>query len=68
MATSLKRHGIVTDTIEIDPAIAEAAEDFFNFAPSGETIISGARYEIRQLQGPYDWLFSMSLQADPSLI
>ncbi|SFM01893.1 Spermidine synthase [Nitrosomonas nitrosa] len=54
MATRLQRHGIVTDTIEIDPAIAEAAKDYFDFVPSGKTIIGDARYEIRQLQGSYD--------------
>lgn len=54
MATSLKSHGILTDTIEIDPAIADAAVDYFDFKPTGKTIIGDARYEIRQLQGPYD--------------
>lgn len=54
MVTSLKHHGIVTDTIEIDPAIAEAARDYFAFVPTGKTLIGDARYEIRQLQGPYD--------------
>lgn len=54
MATSLRGHGITTDTIEIDPAIAEAARDYFAFVPTGKTIIGDARYEIRRLQGPYD--------------
>ncbi len=54
MVTSLERHGIVTDTIEIDPAIVEAAHDYFAFTPTGKTIIGDARYEIRKLQGPYD--------------
>ncbi len=48
------RHGIVTDTLEIDPSVAEAAVAFFGFAPSGRAVVGDARYEIRRLQGPYD--------------
>jgi spermidine synthase len=44
----------VTDTLEIDPAVADAATDYFGFKPSGESIIGDARYEIRHLKGPYD--------------
>lgn len=54
MVSALKRHGIRTDTLEIDPAIAEAARDYFDFVPTGKAIIGDARYEIRKLQGPYD--------------
>lgn len=54
MATNLLRFGITTDTIEIDPAIAEAAQDYFDFKPTGKRIIGDARYEIRKLQGNYD--------------
>ncbi len=54
MAMTLKHHGVVTDTLEIDPAVAEAANTFFDFAPNGRTIIGDARYEIRQLEGKYD--------------
>lgn len=54
MAMTLKLHDIETDTLEIDPAVAEAARDYFNFTPTGRTIIGDARYEIRQLEGPYD--------------
>ncbi|MCB1985060.1 MAG: fused MFS/spermidine synthase [Burkholderiales bacterium] len=54
MATTLKRYGIQTDTLEIDPAVSDAARDYFNFEPTGKTIIGDARYEIRKLQGPYD--------------
>lgn len=54
MVTNLKHHGIMTDTIEIDPAVAEAAQNYFGFTPTGKTILGDARYEIRQLQGPYD--------------
>lgn len=54
MAMALKDYGIVTDTLEIDPAVAEAATQYFGFTPTGKTIIGDARYEIRQLKGPYD--------------
>ena len=49
-----KQHGIVTDTVEIDPAVADAADQFFGFVPSGRRIVGDARYEIAHLQGPYD--------------
>jgi spermidine synthase len=48
------RYGIVTDTLEIDPAVAEAASDYFGFKPTGQAIVGDARYEIRHLKGPYD--------------
>jgi spermidine synthase len=54
MAMTLKDYGIVTDTLEIDPAVAEAASKFFDFIPTGQTIIGDARYEIRQLKDSYD--------------
>lgn len=48
------RYGIVTDTLEIDPAVANAASDYFGFKPTGQSTVGDARYEIRHLQGPYD--------------
>ena len=48
------RYGIVTDTLEIDPAVADAAVDYFGFTPTGQSIVGDARYQIRHLQGPYD--------------
>ncbi len=55
MATTLRdRNGMVTDTLEIDPAIAEAASAYFGFTPTGRAIVGDARYEIRRLTGPYD--------------
>jgi len=54
MAMTLKLYGIETDTLEIDPAVAEAARDYFDFTPTGRTIIGDARYEIRQLEASYD--------------
>ncbi|ADJ28048.1 fused MFS/spermidine synthase [Nitrosococcus watsonii] len=55
MAMALEdRYGIVTDTLEIDPAVAEAATHYFDFSPTGQVIVGDARYEIRRLKGPYD--------------
>jgi spermidine synthase len=55
MAMTLRdRYGIVTDTLEIDPVVAEAAVEYFGFTPTGDARVGDARYEIRQLTGPYD--------------
>lgn len=48
------RYGIETDTLEIDPAVADAATHYFGFKPTGMAIVGDARYEIRHLKGPYD--------------
>lgn len=55
MAMTLRdRYGIVTDTLEIDPAVAEAATNYFGFKPNGKAIVGDARYEIRHLAEAYD--------------
>lgn len=55
MAMTLRdKYGIVVDTLEIDPAVAEAASNYFGFKPSGKAVIGDARYEIRHLTGQYD--------------
>ncbi len=55
MAMTLRdRYNIVTDTLEIDPAVAAAATNYFGFKPTGKQIVGDARYEIRHLAGPYD--------------
>jgi spermidine synthase len=55
MAMTLRdKYGIVTDTLEIDPAVAQAATDYFGFKPNGKAIVGDARYEIRHLNGTYD--------------
>lgn len=47
-------YGMLVDTLEIDPAVATAAVDFFGHHPSGRSIVGDARYEIQHLTGPYD--------------
>ncbi|MGZ4975694.1 MAG: fused MFS/spermidine synthase [Methylobacter sp.] len=55
MAKTLNDHyGIVADTLEIDPAVADAASNYFGFKPTGQAIVGDARYEIGHLKGPYD--------------
>ena len=54
VARDLKSQGIATDTIEIDPAVADAAQKFFHFEPTGRFLVGDARYEIRQLDRRYD--------------
>ena len=48
------RYNLTTDTLEIDPAVAEAAVNFFGYQPTGKAIVGDARYEIRHLTGSYD--------------
>ena len=48
------QYGMITDTLEIDPAVADAASKYFDFKPTGNAIVGDARYEIGHLKGPYD--------------
>jgi spermidine synthase len=54
VARDLKAQGVMTDTIEIDPAVAEAARRWFHFEPTGLFLVGDARYEIRNLSTRYD--------------
>lgn len=54
VARELKSQGLDTDTIEIDPAVADAAQRFFSFKPTGRFLIGDARYEIKRLDRQYD--------------
>lgn len=56
VARELKSKGVATDTIEIDPAVAQAALDYFQFSPTGKFLVGDARYEIRQLDKGYDFI------------
>lgn len=49
-----KQYGLEVDTLEIDPAVQDAAVKYFGFQANGASIVGDARYEIRHLQGPYD--------------
>lgn len=54
VAQDFKSQGIMTDTIEIDPAVADAARRWFHFEPTGLFLVGDARYEIRHLSTRYD--------------
>jgi spermidine synthase len=56
VATYLKSRGIVTDTIEIDPAVAEAAVGHFGFEATGRFLVGDARYVVRKLPERYDFI------------
>jgi len=54
LVNDLAKYGIETDSIEIDPAVAEAAQKYFSFKPTGKVIVGDARYRIKQLDQRYD--------------
>jgi len=54
VARDLKAQGVTTDTIEIDPAVADAARRWFHFEPTGLFLVGDARYEIKKLSTRYD--------------
>ena len=56
IARDLKSKGLITDTIEIDPVVADASLKYFNFTPTGEFIVGDARYEIKKLNKKYDFI------------
>jgi spermidine synthase len=49
-----QRYNMSVDTLEIDPAIAKAAVDYFDYKAEGKAIVGDARYEIRRLTDKYD--------------
>ena len=54
IANELAKRGVATDAVEIDPAVAQAARDYFLYQPSGALLVGDGRYEIRQLDKRYD--------------
>lgn len=56
IARDLKSKGLDTDTIEIDPAVADASLKYFNFKPTGDFIVGDGRYEIKKLKKHYDFI------------
>ncbi|WP_188149605.1 fused MFS/spermidine synthase [Teredinibacter waterburyi] len=54
LVNDLANYGVATDAIEIDPAVAYAANKYFNFKPTGKVIVGDARYQVRQLNETYD--------------
>lgn len=56
IARELKAKGLNTDTIEIDPVVAQASLNFFGFQPTGDFIVGDARYEVKKLNKEYDFI------------
>ena len=56
VARDFNARGIKTDTVEIDPAVADAALRYFDFRPDGAFIVGDARYEIKGLDKRYDFI------------
>ncbi len=56
VARDLRKAGITTDTIEIDPEVATAAREYFGYQPTGEFIVGDARFEIKRLKKRYDFI------------
>ena len=54
LVNDLANYGVFTDSIEIDPAVARAAKEFFSFKPTGKVIVGDARYHVQQLDETYD--------------
>lgn len=53
---ALEKRGVVTDAIELDPLVAEAALKWFKLEPPGKLIVGDARYEIKRLDKQYDFI------------
>lgn len=56
IATAFAAQGIATDALELDPAVAKAAQQYFLYEPAGTLRVGDARYEIRHLHEPYDFI------------
>lgn len=47
-------YGVRTDAIEIDPAVADAAKQYFSYQPTGKLLVGDARYQIKNIHKQYD--------------
>jgi len=56
LVEAYRQAGVVTDAMEIDPLVAQAAKEHFNFRSSGDLILGDARYHIRHSDNSYDWI------------
>jgi spermidine synthase len=51
-----KYHGIDTDVVEIDPAVARAAQGYFGFKPTGAVAVQDGRMFVERARGTYDFV------------
>lgn len=56
IAMAFAAQGIATDALELDPAVAQAAQQYFLYEPAGALRVGDARYEIRRLDQQYDFI------------
>ena len=56
IAMAFAAQGIATDALELDPAVADAAQQYFLYEPSRALRVGDARYEIRRLDQQYDFI------------
>lgn len=54
MVNEFAAFGMRTDSIEIDPAVAHAAQEYFSYRPTGELWVGDARYQIKRINKKYD--------------
>ncbi len=54
--TWYEQQGIVTDTVDIDPAVEQLARKYFNYTGKNPVQIEDARYALNKNQQPYDYL------------
>jgi spermidine synthase len=48
--------GVRTDVVEIDPAVVNAAREYFGFSLSGKVSVSDARYHLNTSKEKYDYV------------
>lgn len=51
-----EKQGIQCDVVDINPAVAEIARHYFNFAISGDLFIEDARYFLNSTDRQYDYI------------
>ncbi len=56
LPSALAKSGIRADVVEIDPAVATFAEQYFAYTPSGEVHVEDARTFIRRTKNSYDFI------------
>lgn len=56
LPSALTNVGVRADVVEIDPAVASFAEQYFGFAPNGEVHLEDARTFIRRRGKAYDFI------------
>ena len=54
--TWYEKQGIKCDVVDINPAVANIARDYFNFKISGDMVIEDARYYLSSTDRRYDYI------------